>query len=64
MSADSTTRAGAPSAYPAVGWAGMGQAGRRRWTRRLVTLASVAGGLALYRERKLAENARRFGLPG
>ena len=42
----------------------MGGSPGRRWPRRLVALAVLAGGVALFRERKLAENARRFGLPG
>lgn len=34
-----------------------------RWLRRLVVVAAVAGGAAALRERQLAANAKRYGLP-
>ena len=37
---------------------------RRRWPRRVLLLAALAGLVATVRERKLAANAKRFGLPG
>ncbi len=34
----------------------------RRWLRRLVVLAVVTGAVTAFREWKLAQNARRYGL--
>ncbi len=42
----------------------MGGSSGLRWPRRLVLLAALTGLLAVLRERKLAQNAERFGLPG
>ena len=38
-------------------------AARQRRVGILVLLATLVGGLTTYRQRKLAANARRFGLP-
>ena len=62
MSADSTTRATRIS-LPG-GRIGAVGGSRRRWPRRIVLAAVLAGLAAALRERKLAENAKRFGLPG
>ena len=35
----------------------------RRWLRGLVVVAAVAGAAAVLRERQLAANAKRYGLP-
>lgn len=63
MSADSTTRAAVPS-LPAGTVAGMGRPSSRRRLRWLFVLAAMAGAAAGFREWKLTQNARRFGLPG
>ncbi len=41
----------------------MGAVVSRRWLRRLVVLAAVAGAVAAFREWKLAQNAERYELP-
>lgn len=70
MSADSTTRATGRSlpggsldevsALPSPAVPSRG----RRWIRRLAVAVAVMGAAAAVRERRLAANARRFGLPG
>ena len=61
MSADSTTRAPAPT-LPGSSVGGLGCT--RRGLRRVVVGAALAGAAAGFREWKLAQNARRYGLPG
>ena len=63
MSADSTTRA-TGRAYPAATIVEMGALSARRWLGRLLVLAALAGLVAVLRERRLAQNAERYGLPG
>jgi len=36
----------------------------RRWPRRLLVAAALVGLTALLRQRRLAENTKRYGLPG
>ncbi len=63
MSADSTTRASRPI-LPGGRVGIVGGAPLRRWVRRLAVVAALVGVAGVVRERKLAENAKRFGLPG
>ena len=41
----------------------MGGLVSRRWLRRLVIVTALAGAAAAFREWKLDQNAKRFGLP-
>ena len=62
MSADSTTRAAAAT----LPGSSVGEVGRllpRRWVRRAVVATAVAGAAFAFRQWKLAQNARRYGLP-
>ena len=63
MSADSTTRAAAAT-LPGSSVGGVGRFPSRRWVRRVVVLAGTAAAAFAFREWKLADNARRYGLPG
>ena len=63
MSADSTTRA-AVASLPGGSVGRMGRLFSRRRLRRVAVLAAIVGAVAGFREWKLAENARRYGLPG
>lgn len=62
MSADSTTRAG-PASVPGASVVRVGHIGSRRELRWLVALVAAVAALFGFREWKLAENAKRYGLP-
>ncbi len=42
----------------------VGRSSSARWLRRLVILVALAAAATALRDRKLAENAERYGLPG
>ena len=62
MSADSTTRARFGVTLPGGKVGRVAGSSRWRWPRRIVVVAVTVGAVAAWRERKLQENARRFGL--